>query len=248
MNLKKTVISTSIAVAMGGVSLSANALLVDGSSTLTIAAGSNFTMAPVPGGSVTTPILGGLQNGIRIGQTQGVQGGHPSHGGTAHASKGRIDQEWDFFGNAGVSFTDVAPTVVTDGGFTKTLDFSGWSVAWAGIPKINMGGGIQDCGTTGDGKCVNSGNVDLAGTYDNGTQLATIVCSTSSCSNSSTYTLTYNAIVPQADPSNFGGVNYGLNLTGTVISTAVVPVPAAVWLFGSGLLGLVGVARRKKKA
>jgi hypothetical protein len=26
----------------------------------------------------------------------------------------------------------------------------------------------------------------------------------------------------------------------------VVPVPAAVWLFGSGLLGLVGVARRKK--
>ena len=28
--------------------------------------------------------------------------------------------------------------------------------------------------------------------------------------------------------------------------TAVVPVPAAVWLFGSGLLGLVGIARRKK--
>ena len=29
---------------------------------------------------------------------------------------------------------------------------------------------------------------------------------------------------------------------------AVVPVPAAVWLFGSGLLGLVGIARRKKTA
>ena len=27
---------------------------------------------------------------------------------------------------------------------------------------------------------------------------------------------------------------------------SVVPVPAAVWLFGSGLLGLVGVARRKR--
>jgi hypothetical protein len=31
-------------------------------------------------------------------------------------------------------------------------------------------------------------------------------------------------------------------------ASAVIPVPAAVWLFGSGLLGLVGIARRKKKA
>ena len=29
---------------------------------------------------------------------------------------------------------------------------------------------------------------------------------------------------------------------------AVVPVPAAVWLFGSGLLGLAGIARRKSQA
>lgn len=29
-------------------------------------------------------------------------------------------------------------------------------------------------------------------------------------------------------------------------SGSVVPVPAAVWLFGSGLVGLIGVARRKK--
>ena len=29
---------------------------------------------------------------------------------------------------------------------------------------------------------------------------------------------------------------------------AVMPVPAAVWLFGSGLLGLIGIARRKKTA
>jgi len=29
-------------------------------------------------------------------------------------------------------------------------------------------------------------------------------------------------------------------------NTSAVPVPAAVWLFGSGLLGLVGVARKKK--
>ena len=32
----------------------------------------------------------------------------------------------------------------------------------------------------------------------------------------------------------------------SIETTGQVPVPAAVWLFGSGLLGLVGVARRKK--
>lgn len=33
---------------------------------------------------------------------------------------------------------------------------------------------------------------------------------------------------------------------GAVPPSAVVPVPAAVWLFGSGLIGLLGVARRRK--
>ena len=37
---------------------------------------------------------------------------------------------------------------------------------------------------------------------------------------------------------------------GTVdmINTTIVPLPAAFWLFGSGLLGLIGMARRKKAA
>ena len=30
------------------------------------------------------------------------------------------------------------------------------------------------------------------------------------------------------------------------ISVSAIPVPAAVWLFGSGLIGLIGIARRKK--
>ena len=31
----------------------------------------------------------------------------------------------------------------------------------------------------------------------------------------------------------------------TIMDVSAVPVPAAVWLFGSGLLGLIGIARRK---
>lgn len=38
----------------------------------------------------------------------------------------------------------------------------------------------------------------------------------------------------------------GFNWTNAYPTT--VPVPAALWLFGSGLLGLIGVSRRKKKA
>lgn len=44
----------------------------------------------------------------------------------------------------------------------------------------------------------------------------------------------------------FDGTPYTEKFNITVSGVAAVPVPAAVWLFGSGLLGLVGVARRKK--
>jgi len=50
---------------------------------------------------------------------------------------------------------------------------------------------------------------------------------------------------------NTAGFSYAY-LAGNILSatlnieTSVVPIPAAIWLFGSGLLGLVGIARRKK--
>jgi maltoporin len=45
------------------------------------------------------------------------------------------------------------------------------------------------------------------------------------------------------------GIDYGSatpSLIGGYNTVAVVPVPAAVWLFGSGLVGLAGIARRKR--
>jgi hypothetical protein len=55
-------------------------------------------------------------------------------------------------------------------------------------------------------------------------------------------------------PNNTPPVNVAVHFQSTVTSPGsetiggVVPVPAAVWLFGTGLLGLIGVARRKKAA
>ena len=42
--------------------------------------------------------------------------------------------------------------------------------------------------------------------------------------------------------------NVNVPLYAMSVSVSSVPVPATVWLFGSGLLGLIGVARRKKTA
>ena len=41
---------------------------------------------------------------------------------------------------------------------------------------------------------------------------------------------------------------YTISVSGHVPDVSQIPVPAAVWLFGSGLAGLVGVARRRKRA
>jgi hypothetical protein len=46
------------------------------------------------------------------------------------------------------------------------------------------------------------------------------------------------AIMPASVPSH--------TLPGSGFGQTVVPVPAAVWLFSSGLLGLIGIAKRKR--
>lgn len=43
-----------------------------------------------------------------------------------------------------------------------------------------------------------------------------------------------------------GTITHTLGLDNFSVTIAPVPIPAAAWLFGSGLLGLVGIARRKK--
>jgi hypothetical protein len=58
-------------------------------------------------------------------------------------------------------------------------------------------------------------------------------------------------VTGNGNPSKLQSYLLGTNLTlGTngVLSVSSVPLPAAVWLFGSGLLGLIGVGRRKAAA
>jgi len=223
--MKRTALSTAMASILAGASTGSLAAMpteaiLDFTGT--------FSMEVTQGVLTLTNISSGKDGGILTGVTQ-PRGNHATHGGPPHTTKGKLDKEWEFFSNSGQHFTTTAITVVNedvngDGGITKTLDFSGWRVTWNGIPEINMGGGLQDCGTTTDGVCVTTSGVDIAGTYDNGTGVATLTCGTADCPFGSTFTLTYNAVVPQADPSGFGGVNYGVNITGTILDPYGQPI------------------------
>lgn len=98
----------------------------------------------------------------------------------------------------------------------------------------------------------------LTNTYDN----KHIDYAVDTNSNAGSISLLFSANSDQGSPA-IGVSEYWLTVNGdssyrwaftdsdgvngdTNIPPSTVPVPAAVWLFGSGLLGLVGMARRKK--
>ena len=58
-------------------------------------------------------------------------------------------------------------------------------------------------------------------------------------------TLQFNAACAPIEGCN---ADYFIDNVSIIADVNPIPVPAAVWLFGSGLIGLVGVARKKKAA
>lgn len=139
-----------------------------------------------------------------------------------------IDLPWNFFGNTGSDYLRVAVT----GDTTNGLNMSGWTVTWNNVPAIDMGGGAWqplNCdalGCTGHTFTNGVARFQWDGVYGHN------------------YILDYSATVPRDGLTNFGGVLYYLHLEGVV---QAVPIPATAWLFGSVLLGLIGIARRKNK-
>lgn len=233
--MKKTTLTVVCGLFMGLAGITTNAALVNGSIlTINTSTNGSGTVQPTNGSyfSVATPVVfyvrieQGADGGLILGSTQDSTGGHL--GLPTTADTGGIDKGWDFFFNTGVHFTTNPTNVLSASANTATIDFSGWRISWADTPVITLGGGIQ----SDPGMPV----------YNNGTGIATVTCGVD-CDDGDIYTLDYAAVVPANDPSGFGGVAYTLHLEGTI---KVVPVPAAIWLLGSGLMGLVGIARCKK--
>ena len=110
-----------------------------------------------------------------------------------------------------------------------TLDLDSWT-AWYGGVFFNQG--TSDVCVVADYVTVFPGDENCSGgdavtTYD---------------AEAGTFTATWSAVVVG------GGFNNNVGTWTIEGNVSAVPVPAAVWLFGSGLVGLAGIARRRKTA
>lgn len=145
-----------------------------------------------------------------------------------------------------------------------TLDFQtgastgGWDFGAGG--SITITGGIDFPDATTD---IATGTTLLQGTFDSATVIDLGSGTFEFQILGGTFTDTKHpellAFYGLPDISYLGGLNISFSTTGNMgdsftsdqifsgdIINQPVPVPAAIWLFGSGLIGLVGVARRKK--
>ena len=233
--MKKTTIATAVGIVVGSFAISANAALTS-STTLdftlgTVAVTCNYGTTP-PCNKTTysvSDVVGSYfvmdtnGNGVEpsektpIGSFNGIHLGTTQAAGGSHSGgvNGTESPNIDapWTFFGGTGMHQTTSPVTFTGGSGSVVDMSGWNVNWNGIASIPL---VQ--------------------------QSASIACSTTSCSDSSTYTIDGAFHVAGA---GFTTVAYYLHLEGHVTA---VPVPAAVWLFGSGLLGLAGVARRRKSS
>jgi hypothetical protein len=135
---------------------------------------------------------------------------------------------------AASSFGDLSPAGILPGGpvptgditnGVMTMDLSSWFANWNG-QDFNQGSATA--------------STDFVPTDVYGTAPADVAGSVSCVGTICTFeNLEWQSLW-------VGGATNGATGTWTLSGTAtIVPVPAAVWLFGSGLLGLAGMARRR---
>ena len=138
------------------------------------------------------------------------------------SSSASVIDTWTFIGESGMHYTSSPTNVITSSSNVAAIDFSGWSWTFnSGLTNFNLGTGAWGANSEG---------------------VAEVICGLD-CGNGDTYILNYTATVPDSDPNGYAGMQYELNLTGTI---STVPVPTSVWLFISGLFGFASFVKHRK--
>ncbi len=234
--MKQTTLQLSMITLLGLTSMMTQAATLNTGNQLTINSGisvydSYGAITDVVSGSYFACECSGngrISGSEKIDLQQGTEGfiigvvqapGTPTHVGQPLPTDwNRITAPYGYIVATGQEYTTSPITGSTEMG----LDFSGFNWTWNGIEVINFGTGAWGAGYT-DGIA----NFVWDGIYGH------------------SYTLDYHTTIATGDPSGFGSVKIAYHFEGTVNA---VPVPAAVWLFGSGLIGLFGVAKRNRNA
>lgn len=238
--MKKQILSTVIMCTLGAVTpLVAQAATVNNGDILHISAASVDSNGYVTGGSyygVDTNGNGSISAAEKVPLSEGTTGlvigvistPGASHSGAPTTSDTNAVTAPDYFFGSTGSWYFTSPVT---GSTTNGLDMSGWNWAWNGIQSIPLGSGpwqpgnCAELGCTGYTFTNGVGRFQWDGVYGHA------------------YSLDFTSTGLPGDPSGFGGVRFYTHLQG-IVAAAPVPLPAAIWLLGSGVAGLLGFFHR----
>lgn len=153
---------------------------------------------------------------------------------------------------ATIQVSDIFSLNIAGSGFTSNVDGGGVNISYdssiLNVLSVSIDEVVWDFGVTG----ISEGTIDnVAGTV-NGIMVNTFADVSGSFdvatiqfqaigSGTSVLALTEFALNPWAS----GGAMINPIMEDSSLTVSAIPIPPALWLFGSGLLGLVGMARKK---